>query len=157
MRLLVVLIFVMMFMSLYGQYHDIEDSVSCIILKKEKVEYSNLSRTQFVMSADSLCIVRHIPYERIDSMIHNLSYVGNLDYFTDQFAMDWVVYSDSIISLESISPPVIGLIIVYNINTNPKKYYFDKHINSLIWITKETVEIGNKKFALSRDLKELLF
>lgn len=105
MRTLILLFLIIPILSLYGQSNILEDSVSSILLKKDKIDGSNLSRTQFVMSSDSLCIVRHIPYGKLDSIIHHLDYIGDLNYNTDQFAL----------------------------------------------------EIGNKEFILSNELKDILF
>lgn len=157
-RILAIIICSIIFTTINGQNVGLaSDSVSCFVLKQDVIDKVALSRPQFVMSSDSMCYLRYIHHATIDSLLNDLEYIRDLEYNTNEFAMEWKVYSDSVIALESMTPPIRALLLIYNSIEKPIKYYTDKHLNYLIWITKETVEIGNREYRLSHELEAELF
>ena len=132
------------------------DSVFCFVLKPE-CQDMELSRSQFVMQSDSICIVYAYQAAEIDSVLSRLDYIRKLDYSSDEFALDWVVENDSIIYLQNLSSPIKALLVRYCPREQGEKVYTKKHIVSLVWITADMVYIDDKEYRLSPELSKRLF
>ncbi len=95
--------------------------------------------------------------ETIDAMLDKLTYIKDLPYNSDEWAMEWVVPADTLLALKSMTPPVRALIVRYNPKPKSRKYYAQSDLKELIWVTDSTVEVGNREYRLSPELNEFLF
>ena len=122
----------------------------------EKMNSVELSRAQFItlMNESKQSYLRSFKNETIDSILTDLKYIRDLDYVASTLAMDWKVTGDSIISLEYIAKPVIGLIFMHDSISTEKPVWFDPKI---VWITTDsTVCMENKEYEANTKIKELI-
>lgn len=134
-----------------------QDSLYCFVLKNDMYNSKNLSRAQFMMNIDSICVLKKFSCRHTDKILDRLKYLHSVEYNTNQFALDWEVSGDSIISLRSKTKPVRALLVRYTSTFESQKKYNQSNIVSLIWVTTETVDIDNKEYQISSELYNLLF
>lgn len=122
----------------------------------ENLNPVKLSRAQFItlMNESDQVHLRSLNKDSIDSILVDLKYIRTLDYDASTLAMDWKVTGDSIISLEYIAKPVIGLIFMHDSISTEKQVWFDPKI---VWITTDyTVYIENREYEANSEIKNLI-
>ena len=136
-----------------------QDTICCYVLRDSCIN-KPMSRVQFIMYQHECCELSYHEVHVIDSLLKDLEYIGNLEYNPKQLVVGWKLTSDSILSVENLGRPVKALIL--KVSPPLKKrdrpiYSFDKDVVYCIWVTDETVEIEDREYKLSPELRQFLF
>lgn len=151
--ILIVTVFTVKAQSIYQD----SDTVYCFVLKEEFRDGSNFSRGSMIVNMYRNCYLKTCHTQAIDTLLDKLTYVKELPYNSDELAMRWVVPADTLVALKSLTPPVKAFIARYNHKPANRKHYTQSDLKEIIWITDTTVEIGNREYRLSPELKQFLF
>lgn len=156
-RIIFTMVLFMTILSTNAQTNYLEnDTVICFLLREDMRNANDISRAQMILD------VKYNPHMKvaaktIDVMLDKLIYIKDLPYNSDEWAMEWVVPADTLLALKSMTPPVRALIVRYHPKPKNRKYYGIPDLKELIWVTDKTVEIGNREYRLSTELKQFLF
>lgn len=136
-----------------------DENYTCFISVNPIDENSNpvqLTRAQFMtllIEHDQMKRLVKLNDEVLDSIINELEYISDLDYDSSTLALKWKVTNDTIISLQYIAKPVIGVIYI-NPNDSARAGYYSP---TVIWITNDfTVDYKSNEYNAGPYLKDLV-
>lgn len=134
----------------YEIYFSIIDPVT------QSGQQCNLSRAQYLIIQIERRLTKHLCdtscyKDKLLNILSDLKPCGELKYSSKMLAMEWKLENDTLLSLPYIGKPIVGMIwIAYPAET--KRSYGVE----LIWISRETIAMGNNEYIISDELREFL-